>query len=38
MIAAEQSRAEQNEGGPALGSFYLYNRIIEKDRFLMWIK
>lgn len=31
--------AKQNEGGGrALGSFYLYNRIIEKDRFLVWIK
>lgn len=28
--------APQNEGGGrALGSFYLYNRIIEKDRFLV---
>ncbi|WP_333736252.1 transposase domain-containing protein [Streptomyces sp. IBSBF 2806] len=25
-------------GGQALGLFYLYNRIIEKDRFLVWIK
>ncbi|MFF4542206.1 NucA/NucB deoxyribonuclease domain-containing protein [Streptomyces aureus] len=29
----------QNEdGGRALGRFYLYNRIIEKDKFLVWIK
>ncbi|MEU0119302.1 NucA/NucB deoxyribonuclease domain-containing protein [Streptomyces bobili] len=34
MIAAAQNEG----GGRALGSFYLYNRIIEKDRFLMWIK
>lgn len=31
--------ATQNEdGGRALSRFYLYNRIIEKDRFLVWIK
>ncbi|MGW2886410.1 NucA/NucB deoxyribonuclease domain-containing protein [Streptomyces griseoruber] len=34
MIDAAQNRG----GGQALGRFYLYNRIIEKDRFLMWIK
>ncbi|MEU8993130.1 NucA/NucB deoxyribonuclease domain-containing protein [Streptomyces sp. NPDC048558] len=29
----------QNEdGGRALSRFYLYNRILEKDRFLVWIK
>lgn len=29
----------QNEdGGRALSRFYLYNRIIEKDKFLVWIK
>jgi hypothetical protein len=29
----------QNEdGGRALSRFHLYNRIIEKDRFLAWIK
>ncbi|MFD7705229.1 NucA/NucB deoxyribonuclease domain-containing protein [Streptomyces caelestis] len=31
--------AKQNEdGGRALSKFYLYNRIIEKDKFLVWIK
>ncbi|MER6633515.1 NucA/NucB deoxyribonuclease domain-containing protein [Streptomyces sp. NPDC000987] len=31
--------ATQNEdGGRALSRFYLYNRIIEKDKFLVWIK
>jgi hypothetical protein len=31
--------AKQNSGGGrALSLFYLYNRIIEKDRFLVWIK
>ncbi|WP_432033698.1 NucA/NucB deoxyribonuclease domain-containing protein [Streptomyces antibioticus] len=34
MIAATQNEG----GGRALGNFYLYNRIIEKDRFLVWIK
>jgi hypothetical protein len=34
MIDAKQNSA----GGRALGNFYLYNRIIEKDRFLVWIK
>ncbi|KOV58787.1 hypothetical protein ADK64_35595 [Streptomyces sp. MMG1121] len=34
MINAKQNR----EGGQALGNFYLYNRIIEKDQFLVWIK
>lgn len=34
MIDATQNR----NGGQALGRFYLYNRIIEKDRFLVWIK
>ncbi|WP_328841915.1 NucA/NucB deoxyribonuclease domain-containing protein [Streptomyces europaeiscabiei] len=30
---------DQNEdGGRALGRFYLYSRIIERDKFLMWIK
>ncbi|MFF8974419.1 NucA/NucB deoxyribonuclease domain-containing protein [Streptomyces sp. NPDC014995] len=30
--------AKQNSGGGrALSLFYLYNRIIEKDRFLVWI-
>ncbi|MGW2520821.1 NucA/NucB deoxyribonuclease domain-containing protein [Streptomyces sp. NPDC001617] len=31
--------ATQNQnGGKALANFYLYNRIIEKDKFLVWIK
>ncbi|KPI14621.1 hypothetical protein OK006_3317 [Actinobacteria bacterium OK006] len=31
--------ATQNEdGGRALKNFYGYNRIIEKDKFLVWIK
>lgn len=31
--------ATQNEdGGRALSRFYLYNRILEKDKFLVWIK
>ncbi|MFJ3222255.1 NucA/NucB deoxyribonuclease domain-containing protein [Streptomyces sp. NPDC086783] len=31
--------ARQNSGGGrALSLFYLYNRIIEKDRFQVWIK
>jgi hypothetical protein len=31
--------AKQNSGGGrTLGGFYLYNRILEKDRFLVWIK
>ncbi|MEW2290811.1 hypothetical protein [Streptomyces sp. NPDC047841] len=31
--------AKQNEkGGKALGRFYLHNRVLEKDRFLVWIK
>lgn len=31
--------ATQNEdGGRALSRFYLYHRIIEKDKFLVWIK
>ncbi|MFF4277089.1 NucA/NucB deoxyribonuclease domain-containing protein [Streptomyces sp. NPDC001536] len=31
--------ATQNEdGGRALSRFYLYNRIIERDRFVVWIK
>ncbi|MGW7260490.1 NucA/NucB deoxyribonuclease domain-containing protein [Streptomyces sp. NPDC054834] len=34
MIPAAQNR----DGGKALGNFYLYNRIIEKDKFLVWIK
>lgn len=34
MIPAAQNR----NGGKALGNFYLYNRIIEKDKFLVWIK
>ncbi|MEW2289673.1 NucA/NucB deoxyribonuclease domain-containing protein [Streptomyces sp. NPDC047841] len=34
MINAKQNE----EGGKALGRFYLYNRILEKDRFLVWIK
>lgn len=34
MINATQNE----EGGKALGRFYLYNRILEKDRFLVWIK
>jgi hypothetical protein len=34
MIDADQ----YVDGGRALGRFYLYNRIIEKDKFLMWIK
>ncbi|MGW2617600.1 NucA/NucB deoxyribonuclease domain-containing protein [Streptomyces sp. NPDC001500] len=34
MIDATQNRS----GGQALARFYLYNRIIEKDRFLVWIK
>jgi hypothetical protein len=34
MIDAKQNSA----GGRALSGFYLYNRIIEKDRFLVWIK
>jgi hypothetical protein len=29
---------QNEEGGKALGRFYLYNRIIEKDKFLVWIK
>jgi hypothetical protein len=34
MINGNQNRY----GGQALGLFYLYNRIIEKDKFLVWIK
>jgi hypothetical protein len=34
MINAQQN----SQGGNALNNFYTYNRIIEKDRFLMWIK
>ncbi|MFJ3310888.1 NucA/NucB deoxyribonuclease domain-containing protein [Streptomyces sp. NPDC086549] len=34
MINATQNE----EGGKALGRFYLYNRVLEKDRFLVWIK
>jgi hypothetical protein len=34
MINATQNE----EGGKALGRFYLYNRILEKDKFLVWIK
>ncbi|MFD9984015.1 NucA/NucB deoxyribonuclease domain-containing protein [Streptomyces massasporeus] len=34
MINGQQNE----EGGKALGRFYLYNRIIEKDKFLVWIK
>ncbi|WP_333776967.1 telomere-protecting terminal protein Tpg [Streptomyces sp. IBSBF 3136] len=34
MINATQNRG----GGIALNNFYTYNRIIEKDRFLVWIK
>ncbi|MDX3387568.1 NucA/NucB deoxyribonuclease domain-containing protein [Streptomyces niveiscabiei] len=34
MIDKDQNRS----GGRALANFYLYNRIIEKDRFLVWIK
>ncbi|WP_405824526.1 NucA/NucB deoxyribonuclease domain-containing protein [Streptomyces sp. NBC_01390] len=34
MIDAVQNR----NGGQALGRFYVYNRIIERDRFLVWIK
>ncbi|GGU67828.1 NucA/NucB deoxyribonuclease domain-containing protein [Streptomyces daghestanicus] len=34
MIDATQNE----EGGKALSRFYLYNRIIEKDKFLVWIK
>ncbi|MGW7405929.1 NucA/NucB deoxyribonuclease domain-containing protein [Streptomyces sp. NPDC054833] len=34
MINAGQNE----EGGKALGRFYLYNRILEKDKFLVWIK
>ncbi|WP_312038298.1 NucA/NucB deoxyribonuclease domain-containing protein [Streptomyces galbus] len=34
MIDAKQNSA----GGGALGGFYLYNRIIESDKFLVWIK
>ncbi|MFJ9738588.1 NucA/NucB deoxyribonuclease domain-containing protein [Streptomyces sp. NPDC101166] len=30
--------AQNEDGGRALGRFYLYNRIIEKDKFLVWIK
>ncbi|MDN3028426.1 hypothetical protein [Streptomyces sp. S.PB5] len=26
------------DGGRALSLIYLYNRIIEKDKFLVWIK
>ncbi|CAL9627219.1 NucA/NucB deoxyribonuclease domain-containing protein [Streptomyces sp. enrichment culture] len=29
---------QNEEGGKDLGRFYLYNRIIEKDRSLVWIK
>ncbi|GAB2889667.1 hypothetical protein GCM10027074_67430 [Streptomyces deserti] len=29
---------QNEEGGKALSRFYLYNRIIEKDKFLVWIK
>ena len=29
---------QNEEGGKALGRFYLYNRILDKDRFLVWIK
>ncbi|MDI1455685.1 NucA/NucB deoxyribonuclease domain-containing protein [Streptomyces sp. NPDC003388] len=29
---------QNEEGGKALGRFYLYNRVLEKDRFLVWIK
>ncbi|CUW33346.1 NucA/NucB deoxyribonuclease domain-containing protein [Streptomyces reticuli] len=34
MINARQN----SQGGNALNNFYTYNRIIEKDRFLVWIK
>ncbi|MET7887822.1 NucA/NucB deoxyribonuclease domain-containing protein [Streptomyces avermitilis] len=34
MINARQN----SKGGTALNNFYTYNRIIEKDRFLVWIK
>ncbi|MFD0396416.1 NucA/NucB deoxyribonuclease domain-containing protein [Streptomyces nogalater] len=34
MIDAKQN----SQGGNALNNFYTYNRIIEKDRFLVWIK
>lgn len=34
MINATQNE----EGGKALGRFHLYNRLLEKDRFLVWIK
>lgn len=34
MIDAKQNTG----GGRALSLFYLYNRIIENDRFLVWIK
>lgn len=32
------NETQNEEGGKALGRFYLYNRIIEKDKFLVWIK
>ncbi|WP_436843132.1 NucA/NucB deoxyribonuclease domain-containing protein [Streptomyces collinus] len=34
MIDATQNE----EGGKALGRFYLYNRVLDKDKFLVWIK
>lgn len=34
MINATQN----SKGGTALNNFYTYNRIVEKDRFLVWIK
>ncbi|MEU0179539.1 NucA/NucB deoxyribonuclease domain-containing protein [Streptomyces massasporeus] len=34
MIDKDQNRL----GGGALKNFYLFNRIVEKDRFLVWIK
>lgn len=34
MINATQNK----NGGVALANFYIYNRILEKDKFLVWIK
>ncbi|MEU0054454.1 NucA/NucB deoxyribonuclease domain-containing protein [Streptomyces sp. NPDC006309] len=31
-------KAQNQGGGKALANFYLYNRILEKDKFLVWIK
>ncbi|WP_225827124.1 NucA/NucB deoxyribonuclease domain-containing protein [Streptomyces naphthomycinicus] len=31
-------KKQNQDGGKALGNFYLYNRILEKDRFLVWIR